>query len=63
MITTVPTETLHFENARVAQQLYNNDTRNLQAVEQQLHHPSAERRAFPGSGDAEVGYGAEQIVG
>jgi phosphate starvation-inducible PhoH-like protein len=33
---TVPTETLHFENARVAQQLYNNDPRNLQAVEQQL---------------------------
>jgi phosphate starvation-inducible PhoH-like protein len=32
----VPTETLHFENARVAQQLYNNDPRNLQAVEQQL---------------------------
>jgi len=30
------TETLHFENARVAQQLYNNDTRNLQAIEQQL---------------------------
>src|SRR5712664_970329 len=32
----VPTETLHFENPRVAQQLYNNDPRNLQAVEQQL---------------------------
>ncbi len=30
------TETLHFENARVAQQLYNNDPRNLQAVENQL---------------------------
>src|SRR5262245_28461449 len=30
------TETLHFENPRVAQQLYNNDPRNLQAVEQQL---------------------------
>src|SRR3954470_1274351 len=30
------TETLHFENARVAQQLFNNDTRNLQALEQQL---------------------------
>jgi phosphate starvation-inducible protein PhoH and related proteins len=29
-------ETLHFENARIAQQLYNNDPRNLQAVEQQL---------------------------
>jgi phosphate starvation-inducible PhoH-like protein len=32
----VPTETLHFENPRVAQQLYNSDPRNLQAVEQQL---------------------------
>jgi phosphate starvation-inducible PhoH-like protein len=30
------TETLHFENARIAQQLYNNDPRNLEAVEQQL---------------------------
>jgi len=29
-------ETLHFENARLAQQLFNNDPRNLQAVEQQL---------------------------
>jgi phosphate starvation-inducible PhoH-like protein len=29
-------ETLHFENARIAQQLYNNDPRNLQAIEQQL---------------------------
>lgn len=29
-------ETLHFENARVAQQLYNNDTRNLAAIEEQL---------------------------
>src|SRR6266850_132442 len=32
----VPTETLHFETPRVAQQLYNSDPRNLQAVEQQL---------------------------
>src|SRR5438552_9861833 len=32
----MPSETLHFENARLAQQLYNNDPRNLQAVEQQL---------------------------
>lgn len=30
------TETLHFENARVAQQLFNNDPRNLDALEQQL---------------------------
>src|SRR6266446_2342327 len=32
----MPEETLHFENARLAQQLYNNDPRNLQAIEQQL---------------------------
>lgn len=32
----MPVETLHFENARLAQQLYNNDPRNLQAIEQQL---------------------------
>ena len=32
----MPTETLHFENARIAQQLYSNDPRNLQAIEEQL---------------------------
>src|SRR5690242_17825505 len=32
----MPAETLHFENARVAQQLFNNDPRNLLALEQQL---------------------------
>src|SRR5215831_11115696 len=32
----MPTETLHFENARVAQQLFNNDPRNLQALDEQL---------------------------
>ena len=30
------TETLHFESARLAQQLFNNDPRNLQALEEQL---------------------------
>ncbi len=30
------TETLHFENARLAQQLFNNDTRNLLALDHQL---------------------------
>src|SRR5690242_21767223 len=29
-------ETLHFENARVAQQLYNHDPRNLAALDEQL---------------------------
>ena len=32
----MPSETLHFENARVAQQLFNHDPRNLQALEVQL---------------------------
>jgi len=32
----VSTETLHFENARFAQQLFNNEPRNLQALEEQL---------------------------
>src|SRR3954466_9129656 len=32
----MPSETLHFENARLAQQLYNNDSKNLQALEQEL---------------------------
>lgn len=32
----MPTETLHFENARVAQQLFNHEPRNLQALEDQL---------------------------
>ena len=30
------TETLHFENARLAQQLFNNEPRNLQALDQEL---------------------------
>lgn len=30
-------ETLHFENARLAQQLYNSDPKNLAALEEQLH--------------------------
>jgi phosphate starvation-inducible PhoH-like protein len=32
----MPTETLHFENARLAQQLFNNDPRNLQSLEEHL---------------------------
>ncbi len=39
----MPTETLHFENARLAQQLFNNDTRNLQALEKQLGVKAAAR--------------------
>lgn len=32
----MPSETLHFDNARLAQQLFNNEPRNLQALEEQL---------------------------
>jgi phosphate starvation-inducible PhoH-like protein len=32
----MPSETLHFENARLAQQLFNNDPRNLQSLEEHL---------------------------
>ena len=32
----VPTETLHFENARVAQQLFNHEPRNLKLLKEQL---------------------------
>ena len=40
------TETLHFENARLAQQLYNNDTRNLQALEDQLGVKATSREGW-----------------
>ena len=42
----MPTETLHFENARIAQQLYNNDPRNLQAVEHQLGVKATSREGW-----------------
>src|SRR3954465_12413564 len=42
----MPTETLHFENARVAQQLFNNDPRNLQALEQQLGVKATSREGW-----------------
>jgi phosphate starvation-inducible PhoH-like protein len=42
----MPTETLHFENARIAQQLYNNDPRNLQALEQQLQVKATSREGW-----------------
>jgi len=40
------TETLHFENARVAQQLYNNDPRNLQALDHQLGVKATSREGW-----------------
>ena len=39
-------ETLHFENARVAQQLFNNDPRNLQALEHQLGVKATSREGW-----------------
>ncbi|HVV74140.1 MAG TPA: PhoH family protein [Verrucomicrobiae bacterium] len=42
----MPVETLHFENARVAQQLYNNDPRNLQSLETQLGVKATSREGW-----------------
>lgn len=42
----MPLETLHFENARIAQQLYNNDPRNLEAIEQQLGVKATSREGW-----------------
>src|SRR5947207_3301461 len=42
----MPVETLHFENARVAQQLFNNDPRNLQALDLQLAVKATSREGW-----------------
>ena len=42
----MPIETLHFENARLAQQLYNNDPRNLQAIEELLGVKATSREGW-----------------
>ena len=42
----MPFETLHFENARVAQQLYNNDPGNLQALDLQLGVKATSREGW-----------------
>src|SRR3954469_7284613 len=42
----MPTETLHFENARLAQQLFNNDPQNLKAVESQLGVKATSREGW-----------------
>jgi phosphate starvation-inducible PhoH-like protein len=42
----MPVETLHFENARLAQQLFNNDPRNLQSVEEQLGVKATSREGW-----------------
>jgi phosphate starvation-inducible PhoH-like protein len=42
----MPTETLHFENARLAQQLFANDSQNLQAVEDSLGVKATSREGW-----------------
>jgi phosphate starvation-inducible PhoH-like protein len=42
----MPVETLHFENARVAQQLYNHDPRNLEHLEEQLGVKATSREGW-----------------
>ncbi|HOW66441.1 MAG TPA: PhoH family protein [Candidatus Paceibacterota bacterium] len=42
----MPTETLHFETARLAQQLFNNDVRNLRAIEEQLQVRATAREGW-----------------
>jgi len=42
----MPVETLHFENARLAQQLFNHEPRNLQALEDQLGVKATSREGW-----------------
>jgi len=42
----VPTETLHFENARVAQQLFDNNSHNLRALEENLGVKATSREGW-----------------
>lgn len=42
----MPSETLHFENARLAQQLFNNDPKNLQQLEQELDVKATSREGW-----------------
>src|SRR2546423_1485438 len=42
----MPTETLHFENARVAQQLFDNNTQNLRALEEDLGVKATSREGW-----------------
>jgi phosphate starvation-inducible PhoH-like protein len=43
---TITSETLHFENARLAQQLFNHEPRNLQAVEDQMGVKATSREGW-----------------
>lgn len=42
----MPSETLHYENARFAQQLYNNDPRNLDTLQEQLGVKATSREGW-----------------
>jgi phosphate starvation-inducible PhoH-like protein len=42
----MPVETLHYENARIAQQLFNNDPKNLKALEEQLDIKATSREGW-----------------
>jgi phosphate starvation-inducible protein PhoH and related proteins len=42
----MPAETLHFENARLAQQLFNNDTHNLDTLEKELGVKATSREGW-----------------
>jgi phosphate starvation-inducible PhoH-like protein len=56
------TETLHFENARAALQLYNNDPRNLQSLEDQLGVKATSREGWIKlEGEAEAVERARQL--
>ena len=56
------TETLHFENARIAQQLFNNDPKNLQSLEEQLKVKATCREGWIKlEGDADAVEHAKQI--
>lgn len=56
------TETLHFENPRLAQQLYNNDPKNLQALEEELAVKAVSRENWIKlDGDAEAIERAKQM--
>ena len=42
----MPTETLHFENDRIAQQLFNNDPQNLRVLEDHLGVKATSREGW-----------------
>ncbi|MDA1272518.1 MAG: PhoH family protein [Verrucomicrobia bacterium] len=42
----MPCETLHFENARLAQQLFNNDAKNLEALKEHLEVKATSREGW-----------------